>query len=59
MVRDGNYNYGEHRITYRVVKLLCCTPKTNVTVNYTSIKKLILLNMIWINKKEMEEIGAD
>jgi len=40
MVTDGSYIY-EHRIMYKVVESLCCTPTTHVTlcVNYTSIKK--------------------
>ena len=39
MVTGGSYICGEHSKTYRAVKSLCCTPKTNVTLcaNYTSI----------------------
>ena len=41
MVTEVDYNCCEHKITYREVKSLCCTPETNVTacVNYTQIKK--------------------
>jgi len=29
MVTDGSYTCGEHRIKYRLVKSLSCTPETN------------------------------
>ena len=37
---DGSYACGEQGIMYRLVKSLCWTPETNVTlcINYTSIK---------------------
>ena len=41
VVPDGDYTYcGEHCARDRLVKSLCCTPETNITlyVNYTSIK---------------------
>lgn len=40
---------GEHRITYRVVESLCCTPETNAAlcVNYTSINQ-----QQWLKKKK-------
>lgn len=33
---------GEYCVMYRIVKSLCCTPETNITLyfNYTSIKKM-------------------
>lgn len=39
MVTDGSYACGEYSIMYRVVKILHCTPETNVIlyVNYTAI----------------------
>lgn len=42
---------GEHRITYRVVESLCCTPETNAAlcVNYTSINQ-----QQWLKKKKKE-----
>ena len=41
MVTDGDHTYDEHGVMYRIVKLLFCTPETNITlyVNYISIKK--------------------
>ena len=38
---DGCYTCDEQSVMYKLVKLLCCTPETNVTlcVNYTSIIK--------------------
>ena len=39
---DVNENYcGDHFVTYRSIKSLCCTPETSVMLNvsYTSIKK--------------------
>ena len=43
MVTDGSDTCGEHNIRYRDVESLCCTPKTNVTlcVTYIRRKKLI------------------
>jgi len=40
-VTDGSYICGEHSLMHRVVKSLCCTLETNVTlcVNYISILK--------------------
>lgn len=41
MVTDDSYTGGKHSITYRIVKSLFYTPKTNVIlcVSYTSITK--------------------
>lgn len=41
MVTDGKYTYGEHFIMYIIVKILYCTPETNIMwcINYTSLKK--------------------
>ena len=42
MVTDGAYTYcGEHCVMYRIAKLLCCMPETNIAfhANYTSIIK--------------------
>ena len=42
MVMDGNQTYcGDHFAVYTNIKLLCCTPETNIMihVNYTSILK--------------------
>lgn len=41
MVTDGSYVCVEHRIMYGLLKSLCCTSATNVTLcaNYTSIGK--------------------
>ena len=40
---EEGYTYpNEHRVMYRIVESLYCTPETNVTlyVNYTRIKKI-------------------
>ena len=44
MMTHGSWvmtHWHEHSITYRVAELLCCIPKTNVTLcaSYASIKK--------------------
>ena len=40
-MKEGTYHV-EHRVMYRVVELLYCTPGSNITlyVNYTGIKNL-------------------
>lgn len=42
MIRDGNDTYpGEHCVTYRIIKSICCTPEINTTlyINYNLIKE--------------------
>ena len=41
MVTGGSYSCGEHSITYRLVRSLCCTPETNIAlyVTCTSVRK--------------------
>lgn len=52
MMADGNYTYhGEHFIVYRIVKSLCCTPKTNYYVLYqlyVNEKKIQLFSVIGV-----------
>ena len=42
MMTSGSCTCDEHGIMHRVVKPLCCTSETNVTlcVNYTQIKNI-------------------
>lgn len=38
LVTDGNYIEGEHRVMYRIVESICCTPKSeNIVkmINFT------------------------
>ena len=45
---DGSSISGEHRIMYKIVELLCCTPETNVIfcVNYTTKKSMISIHQL-------------
>lgn len=39
MVTAGNYTYGgEHSVTYRIVKSLCCASETNITIMSTILQ---------------------
>ena len=42
MVTGSDYTCGEHWVMYRIVRSLCCAPKTSIPlyVNYTSIIKI-------------------
>ena len=53
MVTDGNYTYcGKHCVMHRLVKSLCGTPETNITLNdnYASIKNKFIAIMPSLNK---------